>query len=128
MDTAMARLTDNNGALLGGLETPLSRLLSPLSDAQNQLQNQTEAAVTAPVAAPRPPEYGPGEIVFALRCSYGALPTLGYAAAPTSRRPSCDALVEEPEERHPCPACGGYYCAAHAQPAAHDCKAILRAK
>lgn len=122
MDTAMARLTDNNGVLLGGLETPLSRLLSPLGEAQGQ----TEAAVTAPAASPRRPEYGPGEIVFALRCSYRALPTLGYAAAPASRRPGCEALVEEPEERHYCPACGGYYCAAHAQPAVHDCRSILR--
>lgn len=43
------------------------------------------------------------------------------------RRPACDALVEEPEERHYCPAGGGYYCARHAQSAAHDCRAALRA-
>lgn len=122
----MARLTDNNGALLGGLETPSSRSLPPLGEARNRL-----AAVARPVAPPRPPEYGPGEIVFALHCDYGALATLGYSVgvsfAPAPRRPACDALVEEPEERHYCSACGGYYCAYHAQSAAHGCRAVLRA-
>lgn len=50
---------------------------------------------------------------------------VGGGRAP--RRPACDALVEEPEERHYCPAGGGYYCARHAQSAAHDCRAALRA-
>ena len=121
----MARLTDNNGVLLGGLETPLSHLLSPLNETQ---RNETQAAITAPAEPPRPPEYGPDEIVFALHCAFGTLPTLGYAVAPSPRRPGCDALIEEPEERRFCPACGGYYCLRHAEPAAHECRSVRRAK
>ena len=121
----MARLTDNNGALLGSLETLSSRSLPSLGEARNR-----RAAVARAVAPPRPPEYGPGEIVFALHCDCGALATLAYSPGGSlaPRRPACDALVEEPEERHYCPACGGYYCARHAQSAAHDCRAALRAK
>ncbi len=122
----MARLTDNNGALLGGLDTPLPLLLSPLNETQ---QDETQAAITAPAGSPFPPEYGPGEIVFALHCAYGSLPTLGYssAPAPAPRRRGCDALIEEPEERHFCPACGGYYCLLHADPAVHECRSVRRA-
>ena len=116
----MARLTDNNGVLLGGLEMPLPRLLSPLAETQT-------AAITAPAQPPRLPEYGPGEIVFALHCAHGSLPTLGYSAAASSRRPGCDALIEEPEERRFCPACGGYYCLTHADPVTHECRSIRRA-
>lgn len=131
----MARLTDNNGVLLGGLETPLFRLLSPLNETQ---RNETQpAAITVPAEPPLPPEYGPGEIVFALHCAYGSLPTLGYSAAPvpqgaddgsrSPRRQGCDILIEEPEERRFCPACGGYYCLLHAKPAAHECQSVRRA-
>ncbi len=116
----MARLTDNNGVLLGGLETPLSHLLSPL--------NEAPTAITVPAEPPRSPEYGPGEIVFALHCAYGSLPLLGYSAAPSPRRQGCDALIEEPEERRFCPACGGYYCLLHAEPAAHECRSVRRTK
>lgn len=124
----MARLTDNNGVLLGGLETPLSRLLSPLNETQ-------AAAITVPAEPPLPPEYGPGEIVFALHCAYGSLPTLGYSAAPpeacgggrSPRHRGCDVLIEEPEERCFCPACGGYYCLLHAEPATHECQSVRRA-
>ena len=123
----MARLTDNSGVLLGGLETPLSRLLSPL--------NHPQAAVAAPTGPPLSPEYGPDEIVFALRCAYGSLPTLGYSPPPPAeggagagrRAPGCAALIEEPEERRFCPACGGCYCLAHAAPEAHECRSVRRA-
>ncbi len=125
----MARLTDNSGALLGGLEIPLSRLLSPLSGTQKD----ASAAITAPAGPPRTPEYGPGEIVFALHCAYGSLPTLTYSAVAQAsggwrapRRQGCGALIEEPEERHFCPACGGYYCAGHTDPAAHECRSVRR--
>ncbi len=116
----MARLTDNNGVLLGGLETPLSRLLCPLNET-------SAAAITVPAQSPLRPEYEPDEIVFALHCAYGSLPTLGYSAAPLPRRHGCDTLIEEPEERQFCPACGGYYCHAHAEPAAHECRSVRRA-
>ncbi len=129
-ETDMARLTDSQGVLLGGLNTGLDRL----SDARVQTQ---AAAILAPAATPLPMDFEPGEIVFALSCSYGSLPCLGYSAAPVEerllpgRRPpqtrGCDTLVEMPEERHYCPSCGGYYCAAHAAPTAHDCKSVMRA-
>lgn len=122
----MARLTDSSGALLGGLEMPLSRLLASLNGGQ-------AAPVPVPASPPPAPTYGPGEIVFALRCAHGSLPSLGYSAAPTlhrggqSPRPwGCNVLIEEPEERHFCPACGGYYCHAHADPAAHHCRSLRR--
>lgn len=115
----MARLTDNNGVLLGGFETPLSRLLSPLNET-------SVAAITAPARASLRPEHEPNDIVFALHCAYGSLPTLGYSAAPSPHRHGCDTLIEEPEERHFCPACGGYYCRAHAGPAAHGCRSVRR--
>ena len=116
----MARLTDNNGLLLGGLPTPLSHLLSPPAATPT-------APITVPAEAPLAPEYGPDEIVFALHCAYGSLPILGYSAAPSPHRPACDALIEEPEERRFCPACGGAYCLAHAEPAAHECRSVRRA-
>jgi|GEM_PF-2674192 len=128
----MARLTDNSGALLGGLEIPLSRLLSPLSGTQ---RSGGGTAITAPAGPPRTPEYGPGEIVFALHCAYGTFHHLIYSAAPqatagssrrSAHRPGCDALIEEPEERQFCPACGGYYCACHADPDAHECRSVRR--
>ena len=123
----MARLTDNNGVLLGGLEMPLSRLLSPLNGPQ-------AAPITVPDGPPLAPIYGPGEIVFALRCACGSLPTLAYSAAPhaagggrqSPRQWGCHTLIEEPEERHFCPACGGYYCSAHADPARHECRSVRR--
>lgn len=123
LSTTMPRQTDNDGRPLGGLEFPLSRLLSLLSEAQSQ------AVVTkAPAKPPRTPEYRPDETVFALHCSHGSLPTLGFSVSAARRRLGCDTLVEEPEERHFCPACEGYYCQAHAQRAAHDCWAVLRAE
>ena len=123
----MARLTNNQGVLLGGLDTTLERLSDP------RVQTQA-AAILAPAASPLPPDFEPGEIVFALSCSFGSLACLGYSPAPPDRADGralprlrgCDALVEMPEERHYCPACGGYYCAAHAQPSAHDCQSVMR--
>ncbi len=122
----MARLTDSQGTLLGGLNTALDRLSGP------HAQPPT-TTLRAPAAAPLTPEYEPGEIVFALSCSYGSLAHLGFSAAPAgmfadgpTRARGCDNLVEMPEERHFCPACGGYYCTAHADPVAHDCQSVMR--
>ena len=127
----MARLTDSSGVLLGGLTLPPDlrpELLRPaLPDAA--------PTVTAPPDAVPPPEYGSGEIVFALRCDFGSLPTLAYSPAPphsdacaAPRPPGCPRLIEEPDERRYCPACGGYYCHAHAAPEAHACRTVLRAR
>ena len=123
----MARLTDSNGALLGGLEMPLARLLASLNGAQ-------AAPICVPASPPTAPAFGPGEVVFALHCAYGTFPSLGYSAASQAangirrspRRWGCDSLIEEPEERHFCPACGGYYCLDHADAAAHQCRSIRR--
>ena len=123
----MARLTSNQGVLLGGLNPALDRLSDPRAPSQ-------AAAILAPAATPLPPDFEPAEIVFALSCSYGSLPCLGYSAAPalrddrkSLRSRGCDTLVEMPEERHHCAFCGGYYCAAHAEPTAHECKSVMRA-
>ena len=120
----MARLTDSTGHLLGGLDTPQPGRLVPPSETMT-------AAILAPPAVPLPPDYAPREIVFALRCSYGSLAYLTFSDAGEkqvhegqTRR--CPELVEEPDERHYCPACGGSYCAAHAEPAMHDCRSVLQ--
>jgi len=117
----MARLTDNNGVMLGGLETSLSRLVDPPKE-------PVSAAVTAPASKLPPPEYGTEEIIFALQCSFGSLATLGFSAAPPAQTlgTGCINLIEEPEERHYCAECGGYYCRAHAGPVDHDCKSVMR--
>lgn len=130
-DTAMARLTDSNGALLGGLDTLSSELLTPPSETKT-------AAILAPPAVPPTPEYGPEEIIFALECSYGSLAYLTYASAitrqasnyvaPQTRHRDCQRLIEEPHERHYCPECGGYYCARHASPDSHDCRSVMQMK
>lgn len=125
----MARLTSSEGILLGGLGSPPPGRLVPLS--------QTKAAsLLAPPAGALPPEYGPNEVVFALRCSLGSLAYLSYSSGRDAeagidsswktRHRVCPELVEDPEERHYCPACGGYYCSTHAEPAAHDCFSALR--
>lgn len=125
----MARLTDNEGRLLGGLDTPPAWLIAG--------NNQTVQDLQAPAAPPLPPEYGPDEIVFALECSYGSLAYLTYspaiasnAAGEARRRMTwhrdCRESVEDPDERHYCPACGGSYCTLHASPAAHDCASVVR--
>ena len=120
----MARLTDSGGQLLGGLDTSPARFFTP------PVETDT-TPLWAPTAPPLTPEYEAGEVVFALKCSYGTLSYLTFAPATERRdrgdRPyECQTLVEEPDERHHCPACGGFYCATHATPAAHDCRSVLR--
>jgi hypothetical protein len=127
----MARLTSSDGTLLGGLGSPPPGRPVPPS--------QTKAAsVLAPPATATSPEYGPDEIVFALRCSLGSLAYLSYSSGTdsnleddnrwTTRHRDCPELVEDPDERHYCPDCGGYYCSTHAEPAAHDCRSALRTR
>lgn len=127
----MARLTDSTGTLLGGLDTSPARRFTPSNEAM-------PVALHAPAAPPLTPDYEPSEIVFALECSYGALTYLTYSstqapqasmdARPRPRPYGCDTLVEMPDERHHCPKCGGYYCAFHADPEAHECASVLRSK
>ena len=129
----MARLTDHTGALLGGVDTSFARLFSVLVPASDS----KTASLLAPPAVPLPPEYAPGDIVFALECSYGSAAYLTYsfgaappfpAAAEARLLRDCGRLIEEPGERHFCPSCTRFYCAVHAEPAAHDCVSILRTK
>jgi len=129
----MARLTDNTGVLLGGLDTSFARLFSVLVPPS---ESKT-ASVLAPPQIPMAPEYEPEEIVFALECSYGSAAYLAYSfgsteplnrtAAPRLLR-DCGRLIEEPGERHFCPSCSRFYCSVHAEPAAHDCVSIMRTK
>lgn len=129
----MARLTDNKGRLLGGLQSAITELslagnFLPLGGMSPGLQS--------PVSPPHTPAFGPEEVVFALECSYGSFAYLSYSAgianpAARTNRPvtysrQCWKLIEEPQERHYCPSCGGYYCANHAKPAAHDCAQVIR--
>lgn len=127
----MARLTDSNGAFLGGLDTSPVQLL-------NSPPETRTAAILAPPTPPPTPEYGSEEIVFALECSYGSLAYLTYASAiapqaaddgrEAIRLRDCQRLIEEPHERQYCPDCGGYYCARHAYPEAHDCRSVMKMK
>ena len=107
----MARLTDNQGRLLGGLEG-LGFRQAPTSE---------RSAPTGRVAtmAPLAPRYGPEETVPGLGCSYGA--HVYSRAAGHARHRSCHNPIETPDERHHCNLCGGDYCSVHAEPAAHDC-------
>jgi len=129
----MARLTDNDGKLLGGIEVPLAQLLAPLNR-----QTSTLSAITAlpdttrSFATPKRAsagDYLPNEVVFALECGYGSLDFTAYCdpsalqGSANSRKlpPHCHTLIEEPEERHYCQECWGFYCHDHAESSAHDC-------
>lgn len=101
----MAHLHDSRGRLLGGLNT-------------------------IPVATGLNRNYGPEETIPGLECRYGSF-AYSYSHAPAdnvqarSRRAGCHNPIETPDERHHCDACGGDYCAVHAEPAAHDCVDVI---
>ncbi len=127
----MARLTDSNGNLVGGLEMSLARLLSPL--------NETEtAAFQTSGGTPILSLYGPKETVRWLECSYGDMNYVTYSSAgslqalqPDNLEPrhlGCHNQIDKPHKRSHCEACGGDYCQTHAEPEAHDCASILRAE
>lgn len=126
MDTIMARLTDSAGNLLGGLASTDARLAPP--------RDETKAApIQTPARASIPPHYGSQEIVRGLECSFGRLIYVTYSSAetppqaPDPARPiDCHNQVDRPYLRHYCPPCGGYYCAVHAEPTAHNCNAVIR--
>ncbi len=114
----MARFTDNAGKLLGGIEMPLAQMLVPLPE--------QAVADSAPSAVAGGGEYAPNEVISALQCYYGLL---NYSASPDLKHfekvrrpmPRCPAAIEEPEERHHCAHCQGFYCLVHAEPLAHAC-------
>lgn len=115
----MARLTDSDGRLLGGLDG--LRLCKPPASEHGMTAAR---AVSQTLLAPR---YGPEETVPGLECSYGSL-ACSYTDRLTGRPPhrfACHNPVEDSEERHHCEHCGGDYCAVHAEPAAHDCAYIV---
>lgn len=86
---------------------------------------------TIPCLARFPRKYRPTETVSGLGCSYGAF---AYSRSPRPEdrghlrplRPGCPNSVEPPNECRRCNLCGGVYCAAHAEPAAHDCASVIR--
>ena len=119
----MARILDNEGRLLGGLELSFAELLAPLSSREfTPVQSLGEAL--------SPPIYGPEEEVLRLVCSYGKLPLLVYSASEIAgnsdfRPADCLNQVDKPHKRHYCPDCGGYYCVTHAAISAHDCHSVF---
>jgi len=124
MERPMARILDNEGKLLGGLELSIAELLAPLNNAEL-------APIQAPNDTPSPPIYGSEEEVLRLVCSFGKLPLFIYAASEMvedsdSRRTNCQNQVDKPYKRYYCPDCGGYYCVTHAAISAHDCQSVFR--
>ena len=112
----MARINDEQGRPLGGIEYPRARL-GPAQRAE---------ADTKPRRTRLAPKYGPEEVVPGLSCSYGAF---AYSCecctrGQPPRHRVCHNSVEAAGERHHCDHCGGDYCTAHAESAAHDCDEI----
>jgi hypothetical protein len=107
----MARLTDNQGRLLGGLDGLRFRQAPTLE--RSAVAAPARVMTRTPLAA----QYGPEETVPGLGCSYGALV---YSRAARHRN-ACHNPIETPDERHHCDLCSGDYCSVHAEPAAHDC-------
>lgn len=124
----MARLTDSNGALLGGLNTAPNA-------ARTSAPKAAAASRRTPPETPPAPKWGPNEIILGLECSYGTLAYF-YADQPwdvqnvrqQSRLPGCHNPIETPEERHHCETCGGDYCIVHAEATAHDCVFVIRSR
>ena len=106
----MARLQDNQGAMLGGLHSHTARATGAARGGSRTSLN---------------PHFGPEETVPGLACSYGCL-AYSYALPlrdglpGRSRLPACHNPVEAPDERHHCDSCGGDYCSVHAESATHD--------
>ena len=119
----MARILDNAGRPLGGLELSFAELLAPLNSMES-----------APIQSPDkiiPPIYGPDEDVLRLVCSFGTLPILVFSASGmTGNRDSqpadCQNQIDKPHKRHYCTDCGGYYCVTHAATSAHACASVFR--
>ena len=115
----MARLMDNEGRLLGGLDG--LRFRRP----PNSNHSPPAGRVATKTHLAR--KYGPEETVPGLGCGYGTF-AYSYADRLQGRPPyryACHNPVEAPDERHYCSQCGGDYCAIHAEPAAHDCAFVI---
>ena len=80
-DTTMARLTDNQGRLLGGLDGLRFRQ-APASERSAVLPPPPRVMTRTPLAA----QYGPEETVPGLGCSYGALVYSARGPAPAPPR------------------------------------------
>ncbi|MBV9848485.1 MAG: hypothetical protein JO250_02240 [Armatimonadetes bacterium] len=116
----MARITDSEGRLLGGLHS--SHLPHPDSGVHD------DHGVADGPRTRLSPMYGPEETVPGLACGYGTR-AYSYTDRLLARPPTrfaCHNPVEDPDERHHCALCGGDYCAMHAEPTAHDCAYIIR--
>ena len=117
----MARLTDNTGRLLGGLDG-LRFSRPPVSDSEH---SGATARVISRTRLAR--KYGAEETVPGLACGYGTF-SYSYTDRLQGRPPhryACHNPVEAPSERHHCDQCGGDYCTIHAEPAAHDCAFVI---
>ena len=123
----MARMHDSQGNLIGGLN-------SIITSSAGHSGATPEAAAVAAYVPPHSTQpvtnrrYGAEEIVPGLECDYGTFAYLA-AASPSrerSRLAGCRNLVEEPAQRHYCLSCGGSYCTAHAEAAAHDCTEVIQ--
>ena len=126
----MARIHDSEGNLVGGLN-------SAIMSFAGHSGVTPEAAAVAAYVPPRSVHpvtnrrYGAEETVPGLECDYG---TFAYLAASApgkdprerSRLAGCRSPIEKPDERHYCASCGGCYCIAHAEPAAHDCGEVIQ--
>ena len=113
----MARLHDSGGNLLGGLGSA-GGLRTPFFPGANTPQTHLN------------PLFGAEETVPGLRCSYGSLAyasarDFGAGARDRAHLAGCHNPVEAPDERHHCDCCGGDYCVAHAEAAAHDCADVI---
>jgi hypothetical protein len=127
----MARLTDSEGHLLGGLHPSRGELsLAEFLPSLKGTGTSEYDLVSPPSAA-----VGTDEVVSGLECSYGSFIYLTYSygvANPAAgvRQPQAHArdwgrLIEQPQARYHCALCHGDYCATHAKPTAHDCSAII---
>ena len=117
--TEMARLTDNEGRLLGGL--------NGLRFSKPPTTERAAVAVRTTAKTRLAPKYGPEETVPGLGCGYGTL-AYSYTDRLQGRPPqryACHNPAEAPDERHHCDLCGGDYCTLHAEPSAHDCAFVI---
>jgi hypothetical protein len=129
----MARLTDSEGHLLGGLHpSPAELSLTEFLPTLKGTGTGEHAFVAPPFVA-----FGTDEIVPGLACGYGSFTYLTYSSGianpasgvrpPQSHARDCGRLIEQPQTRYHCALCHGDYCATHAKPTAHDCSAIIAA-
>jgi len=135
----MARLTNNTGELLGGLDTSYARLVRLQVPPD---QTKTASLLVPLFPLPLPSEDEAGQELPAFDCSYGSASYLTYSFGPASGSTSnpsslsrlanlirnCGKSIAEPDDRHFCVSCSRFYCSDHAEAAAHECASMTRRK